>query len=71
MSEARVDILDAPTYAVVDHCYGPTLGGACPRADEAGIVFCHGRRIVPLGEGPERWHLHVAPSARRCPLAQQ
>jgi hypothetical protein len=71
MSEARVDILDATTREVVDHCYGPTLGGTCPRAGQAGIVFCHGRRIASLGDGPERWLLRVAPTSRQCPLAWQ
>jgi hypothetical protein len=71
MSEARVDILDATTREVVDHCHGPTLGGACPRTGESGVVFCHGRRIVPLGQGPERWLLRVAPTSRQCPLAWQ
>lgn len=69
MSEARVDIMDADTRRVVDHCYGPTLGGRCPRAAENGIVACHGRLIVPLGEEPDRWLLRVSPTARECPLA--
>jgi hypothetical protein len=68
MSEARVDILDAATGEVVDRCYGPTLGGACPRADRVGVVLCQGRRIVPLSRGPECWLLRVPPASRRCPL---
>lgn len=69
MSEARVDILDAETRTVVDHCYGPTLAGGCARADQDGIVACRDRLIVPLGEGPDRWMLRIPPTARRCPLA--
>jgi hypothetical protein len=68
MSEARVDILDDVTGEVVDHCFGPTLGGTCPRADEVGVVACQGRRIVPLSRGPECWLLKVPAGSRRCPL---
>ena len=68
MSEARVDILDAVTGEVVDRCFGPTLAGACPRADRSGIVLCQGRRIVPLSHGPECWLRWVPPAARFCPL---
>jgi hypothetical protein len=53
MSEARVDIMDAVKRVIVDHCDGPMWAGGCPRADRGAIVPCHGRRLVPLGEGPD------------------
>lgn len=68
MGGTRVDILDASTREVVDHCYGPTQAGRCPRADRDGIVPCSGRCIVPLGEGPECWLRWVPPASRRCSL---
>jgi hypothetical protein len=69
VSGARVDIRTTATGDVVDHCYGPTLAGRCPRADQDGSVPCKGRRIAPLGAGPEFWLLWVPPTSRRCPLS--
>lgn len=69
MNGTRVDILDASTDVVVDHCYGPTLAGQCPRLNADGSPPCTGHRIVPFGAGPESWLRRVPPTARRCPLA--
>lgn len=69
MNITRVDILDVFTNEVVDHCYGPTLSGQCPRLDQDGTAPCHGHRIVPLGAGLESWGHSVPSTARRCPLA--
>jgi hypothetical protein len=69
MNGTRVDILDASTGEVVDHCYGPTLAGQCPRLDQDGVPPCNGHRIVPLGAGPESWFRWVPPTARPCPLS--
>jgi hypothetical protein len=69
MNGTRVDILDASTGEVVDHCYGPTLAGLCPRLDQEGIPPCSGRCIVPLGAGPESWLRWVQPTTRHCPLS--
>jgi hypothetical protein len=64
----RVDILDASTGDVVDHCYGPTLADLCPRLDQDGSAPCHGHRIVPLGAGPESWLRWVPSTTQGCPL---
>jgi hypothetical protein len=69
MSEAQVDMLDAATGEVVDHCFGPVLGGGCSRADRHGIVLCNGRRIAPPSAGPEYWLVWVPPASRHCPRA--
>lgn len=69
MNITRVDILDVSTTEVVDHCYGPTLAGLCPRLDQDGFVPCHGHRIVPLGAGLESWGRWVPATARHCPLS--
>jgi hypothetical protein len=69
MSEAWVDMLDAATGEVVDHCYGPVLGGDCSRADRNGIVLCNGRRIAAPSAGPEHWLVWVPPASRHCPRA--
>jgi hypothetical protein len=69
MSEAWVDLLDAATGDVVDHCYGPVLGGGCSRADRNGIVLCNGRRIAAPSAGPEHWLVWVPPASRHCPKA--
>jgi hypothetical protein len=69
MSESQVDILDSATNEVVDHCYGPMAGGSCPRADWHGIVPCGGKRIAPLGAGPEWWLVWVPPESEHCPMA--
>jgi hypothetical protein len=66
---ARVDILDAETDQVVDHCYGLTARGFCPDANRDGIVPCNGRRVAPSGSGPEFWLVFVPPASRHCPLA--
>lgn len=68
MRENRVDIFDSRTREVVGHCSGPTWAGTCPLVDRYGVVPCAGHSISPLGAGPERWFIHVAPGARRCPL---
>lgn len=52
MNGTRVDMLDASTGERVDHCYGPTLAGQCPRLDQDGVPPCDGHRIGPLGAGP-------------------
>jgi hypothetical protein len=69
MSEARVDMLDAATGEVVDHCYGPVLGGGCSRADRNGIVLCNGRRVAAPSAGPEYWLVWVPPASQHCPRA--
>jgi hypothetical protein len=66
---ARVDILDAETDQVVDHCHGLTARGFCPDANRDGIVPCNGRRVAPSGSGPEFWLVFVPPASRHCPLA--
>ena len=66
MSEARVDMLDAATGEVVDHCYGPVLGGGCSRADRDGIVLCNGRRIAPPSAGPETLRPTMRSSSTVC-----
>ena len=68
-SRARVDILDADTDRVVDHCYGLTAGGSCPDANRDGIVPCNGRRVAPSGSGPEFWLVLVPPASRQCPMS--
>lgn len=69
MHENRVDILDSRTRQVIGHCTGPTWAGTCPKVDaHHDVVPCAGHSISPLGAGPERWFVHVAPGARRCPL---
>ncbi|MEO8519018.1 MAG: hypothetical protein ABI438_07525 [Dermatophilaceae bacterium] len=68
-SRARVDILDADTDQVVDHCYGLTSGGSCPDANQDGIVPCNGRRVAPSGSGPEFWKVWVPPASRHCPMS--
>ena len=67
--EDDVDILDATTLEVVDHCYGPTAGTICPRSGPDGVVACAGRRIAPTDAGPEYSLLWVPPGSRQCPLA--
>jgi len=67
MNEARVDILDAVTDEVVNHCYGPTVEGRCSRAGRDGIVLCNGCRVAAPGSGPEYWLLRVPPASRHCP----
>jgi hypothetical protein len=67
--DARVDIMDASTGQVVDGCYGPALGGTCPRAGRSGIVPCNGRRVAPHGHGPETWLVWVPPTTQHCPSA--
>jgi hypothetical protein len=69
MSHSRVDILEPTGDEVVDHCHGPMLGGQCPGADRDGIVPCNGRRVAPLGAGPEYWLVWVPPATEQCPLA--
>ncbi len=69
MSQARVDILDAATDRVVDHCYGLTTRGICPDANREGIVPCNGRRVASQGAGPEFWLVWVPPASRHCPLS--
>jgi hypothetical protein len=69
MSEARVDILDAVTGDVVEHCYGPMAGGRCPYPGTDGIVPCHGHRVAPLAAGPEFWKVWVPPATQHCPQA--
>lgn len=69
MTEARVDILDAATGEVVEHCYGPVPGGSCSRPDRDGIVLCNGRRVAARSAGPEYWHLWVLPASQHCPRA--
>jgi hypothetical protein len=69
MNITRVDILDASTSEVVDHCYGPTLAGHCPRRDPDGLAPCTGHRIVPLGAGLESWGRWVPTTAWHCPLS--
>lgn len=69
MDETRVDVLDAATGEIVDHCDGPEPGGHCPFADLSGIVPCSGHRVAPLGAGPEYWLIFVPPGSRHCPQA--
>ena len=65
---ARVDILDAETDLVVDHCYGLTSQGFCPDANRDGVVPCNGRRVAPPSSGPEFWLVYVPPASRHCPM---
>jgi hypothetical protein len=69
MNITRVDILDASTGEVVDHCYGPTVAASCPCLDQEGVPPCAGHRIVALGSGPESWGRWIPITARHCPLS--
>ena len=69
MHEARVDILDAATGDVVEHCYGPTPAGKCPYAEADGIVPCNGHRVAPHSAGPEFWNVLVPSATQHCPQA--
>lgn len=64
MDETRVDILDAASGVIMDHCNGPTPGGSCPYAERDATVPCNRRRIAPMGSGPEWWLVYV-PRCRR------
>jgi hypothetical protein len=68
MNDTRVDIVDPLSGDIVDHCYGPTFSGQCPRLNQSGIPPCSGHRIAPLGAGPESWLRWVPPTTRHCPL---
>jgi len=69
MNRTRVDILDADTDLVVDHCHGLTSAGSCPGANRDGIVPCNGRRVASSDAGPEFWLVWVPPASRHCPMA--
>jgi hypothetical protein len=70
MTEYRVDMFDAVTHELAGSCRGPTLAGACPWTLPDGTVRCAGRRIAPIGSGPESWQRAVPRTARRCPLSR-
>lgn len=67
--EDRVDIRDAATGDVVEHCYGPSAEGACPYVDSDRIVPCSGHRVTGEGAGPEYWNILVPPHSQHCPQA--
>ena len=64
-----VDIVDPITKEVINHCYGPTADGGCPRAGADGVVLCQGCRVCGPGAGPEYRNLWVPPESRHCPRA--
>jgi hypothetical protein len=68
MGDDGVDILDAITLDVVDHCDGP-VGGRCPHAGADGVVAYAGRRINPADGAPEYALLQVPAGSQHCPLA--
>lgn len=68
MTTQSVEIRNATTGAVVDHCRGPSETGVCPRAGRDGVVACAGRLVVPPDADPRHGPLWVPPESRHCVL---